>query len=118
MTNLLVPALVLVAAVIVVITIKNRKSNGSNPIPKNHGGTGSSNNLQDEPVVDNNPELLSVDGTPVKPEKSPTPIDDIDIDSSNPKPELGEEPQDQIDPKPLPIKPVKKPKKNHPGKRK
>ena len=117
MTNLLVPALVLVAAVIVVIAIKNRKSNGSNPIPKNHGGTGSSNNLQDEPV-DNNPELLSVDGTPVKPEKDPTPIDDIDIDSSNPKPELGEEPQDQIDPKPLPIKPVKKPKKNHPGKRK
>ena len=116
MTNLLVPALVL-AAVIVVIAIKNRKSNRSNPIPKNHGGTGSTNNLQDEPV-DNNPELLSQEGTPQKPEKDPTPIDDIDIDASNPKPELGEEPQDQIEPKPLPIKPVKKPKKNHPGRRK
>lgn len=110
--SVLIIGLVILAMVIVGFAIKNKKSNGSNPIP-NHGGTGSTNNLGDQQQGEGN--LTSVDEGPVKPALG---------DNPNPKPVKPEFP---IEPKPLPTKPVKpetpiKPinpiKKGHPGRRK
>ena len=128
--SVLIIGLVILAVVIVGFAIKNKKSKGSNPIP-NHGGTGSTNNLEDQQQGDGN--LTSADGGPVKPPKDPISIDPgfSDIDGDNPKPPLGDNPNPKpvkpefpIEPKPLPpkpvkpetpIKPVKPVKKGHPG---
>lgn len=135
--SVLIIGLVILAVVIVGFAIKNKKSNGSNPIP-NHGGTGSTNNLGDQQQGDGN--LTSADGGPVKPPKDPIRINPgfADIDGDHPPP-LGDNPNPKplptkpvkpefpIEPKPLPpkpvkpetpIKPVKPVKKGHPGARK
>lgn len=115
MSVLIIGLVILV--VIVGFAIKNKKSNGSNPIP-NHGGTGSTNNLGDQQQGDGN--LTSADGGPVKPPLG---------DNPNPKPLPVKpvKPEFLIEPKPLPtkpvmpetpIKPVKPIKKGHPGARK
>lgn len=120
--SVLIIGLVILAVVIVGFAIKNKKSNGSNPIP-NHGGTGSTNNLGDQQQGEGN--LTPADGGPVKPPKDPIRINPgfEDIDGDNPKPPLGDNPS----PKPIPTKPVKpetpiKPinpiRKGHPGRRK